>query len=296
VRITAVGDCGVDRYLNLGCDRPGGISLNFAVCARRFHPASASVGVVSALGSDPEAETVRRALTAFGLDACLTTLPGATSLQCIDREPSGEKVFVRYEAGVLADYRMGSREREVIAGSDVLMAVVYAQVEGMFASVMDCPSRGLRAVDFGDLAGVSGGVELVERYADRFHVGFFGLTASEGGLIDWLERFSRRRDRVSVVTLGAQGSLALGGEERRACPAVRVPQIVDTTGAGDTFAAGFLAEYCRTRRVADSLRHGAERAAESIQQVGAFPWPAQFRTRGGSAISEEPDTLAPRGS
>src|SRR5712691_3471086 len=30
VRITAVGDCGVDRYLNLGRDRPGGITLNFA--------------------------------------------------------------------------------------------------------------------------------------------------------------------------------------------------------------------------------------------------------------------------
>ena len=35
MRITAVGDCGADRYLNLGRDRPGGITLNFAANARR---------------------------------------------------------------------------------------------------------------------------------------------------------------------------------------------------------------------------------------------------------------------
>ena len=280
MRITAVGDCGVDRYLNLRWDRPGGISLNFAVCARRLHPASDSVGVVTALGSDPEAEVVRRAIAAFGLEACLTTLPGATSLQCIDREPSGEKVFVRYEPGVLADYRMGPREREVIADSDVLMAAVYSQVEGLFASVMGCPSRGLRAVDFGDLAGVTGGVGLVERYSERFDVGFFGLTVADGDRIDWLERLARRSGRLLVVTLGAEGSLALGSEQRTACPAVPVPRIADTTGAGDSFAAGFLSEYCRTRRVPDSLRCGAEKAAHSIQQVGAFPWPGEPGTRG----------------
>ena len=279
MRITAVGDCGVDRYLTLGWDRPGGISLNFAVCARRLHPASDSVGVVSALGSDPEAAIVRRALAAFGLEACLTTLPGATSLQCIDREPSGEKVFVRYEPGVLAGYRMGAREREIIAGSDALMAVVYSQVEGLFHSVMDCPSRGLRAVDFGDLAGVTGGVGLVERYSERFDVGFFGLTSADGERIDLLERLAWRSGRLLVVTLGAEGGLALGGEQRIACPAVPVPRVVDTTGAGDSFAAGFLFEYCRTRRVAESLRCGAEEAAQSIQQLGAFPWPGEPGTR-----------------
>jgi len=74
------------------------------------------------------------------------------------------------------------------------------------------------------------------------------------------------------VTLGAQGSLALGGERRLACPAVEVPRVVDTTGAGDTFAAGFLREYCASRDAARSLARGAEEAATSVQRVGAFPW------------------------
>jgi sugar/nucleoside kinase (ribokinase family) len=93
VRVTAVGDCGVDRYLDLGRDRPGGITLNFAANARRLFPAGDNVGVVTALGTDSEAGLVRRAIAALGLDACVAEIEGATSIQYIDRHPSGEKIF-----------------------------------------------------------------------------------------------------------------------------------------------------------------------------------------------------------
>jgi sugar/nucleoside kinase (ribokinase family) len=281
VRITGVGDCGVDRYINLGSDRPGGITLNFAVNARHLFPAADRVGVITALGNDPESLLVRRALDAFGLETCLAEREGATSIQYIDQHPSGEKIFVRYEQGVLGDYRVGAREREVIASSDVLMAVVYAQIEGFFHSVMESPSPGLRAVDFGDLQGVTGGVGIVERCLERFHVGFFGLSAADADLIAQLERLARRSGRLLVVTLAAEGSLALGGEKRIACPAVKVPRVVDTTGAGDAFAAGFLREYAGSRRVAESLSRGAECAAEAVQRLGAFPWE-------GEALSPRP--------
>jgi fructoselysine 6-kinase len=272
VRVTAVGDCGVDRYLNLGRDRPGGITLNFAANARRLFPTTDAVGVVTALGTDPEARLVRRAIAVLGLEACVAPRAGATSIQYIDRHPSGEKIFVRYEQGVLGDYRLGVREQEVLARSDVLMAVVYAQIEGFFDSVMQSPSPGLRAVDFGDLSGVTGGVGIVERYREAFHLGFFGLSARDGGVIDALEALARRHRLLLVVTLGGGGSLALGGDRRLACSAVEVARVADTTGAGDTFAAGFLREYSVSRDVARSLARGAEEAAACVQRVGAFPW------------------------
>jgi fermentation-respiration switch protein FrsA (DUF1100 family) len=179
---------------------------------------------------------------------------------------------VGYEQGVLGRYRLGARERDVISRSDVLMAVVYSQIEGFFDSVMDAPSPGLRAVDFGDLAGVTDGAGIVERYRERFHLAFFGLTAADTALIDDLEVRARRQRQLFVVTLGADGSLALGREGRVACPAVAVARVVDTTGAGDTFAAGYLREYCASGDVTRSLARGAEEAAAAIQRVGAFPW------------------------
>jgi sugar/nucleoside kinase (ribokinase family) len=272
MRVTAVGDCGVDRYVNRGYDRPGGITLNFAANARRLFAPDDAVGVVSAVGTDPEARLVRRAVEVLGLEAFLAEREGATSIQYIDQQPSGEKIFVRYEEGVLRDYRVGAEELAVIARSDLLMAVVYAQVEGFFDSVMAAPSAGLRAVDFSDLAGVTGGVSIADRYAGRFHVGFFGLGPGDGAIIDHLDGLARRSGRVIVVTLGADGSLALGGPARLAQPALAVPRIVDTTGAGDAFAAGFLREYSATGRIGASLEAGARSGAEAVQRLGAFPW------------------------
>ncbi|HVQ30868.1 MAG TPA: PfkB family carbohydrate kinase, partial [Vicinamibacteria bacterium] len=110
------------------------------------------------------------------------------------------------------------------------------------------------------------------RYRDRFLIGFFGLRATDEALIVALEALARRQRQLFVVTLGEDGSLALGGEGRLACPAVEVGQVVDTTGAGDTFAAGFLREYWASRDPARSLARGAEEAAGSVQRLGAFPW------------------------
>jgi sugar/nucleoside kinase (ribokinase family) len=115
-------------------------------------------------------------------------------------------------------------------------------------------------------------VGLVERNLDRLHVGFFGLGPGDAAAIDHLEQVARARGRLFVVTLGPAGSVALGPEGRMHQAALPVPHVADTTGAGDTFAAGFLLEYCRSKDVARSLASGARVAASSVQRVGAFPW------------------------
>ena len=74
-----------------------------------------------------------------------------------------------------------------------------------------------------------------------------------------------------VVTRGEQGAIAVSGGERFAVPAEPIGRIVDTTGAGDLFAAGFLAGQVQGRGVEASLRMGAIAAAEVISHYGARP-------------------------
>jgi sugar/nucleoside kinase (ribokinase family) len=74
-----------------------------------------------------------------------------------------------------------------------------------------------------------------------------------------------------VVTLGPDGALAVRGEERFSVAAEPVDRVVDTTGAGDLFAAGFLAGQAQGRSIEDSLRVGAIAAAEVISHYGARP-------------------------
>lgn len=74
-----------------------------------------------------------------------------------------------------------------------------------------------------------------------------------------------------VVTRGAAGSMAIEDGQRAEIPAVPVERVVDTTGAGDLFAAGFLAARCRGHGLQRCLEAGALAAAEIISHFGARP-------------------------
>jgi sugar/nucleoside kinase (ribokinase family) len=74
-----------------------------------------------------------------------------------------------------------------------------------------------------------------------------------------------------VVTRGEMGAVAVQGGKRVDVPAEPVDQIVDTTGAGDLFAAGFLTGHAQGRSLEESLRMGAIAAAEVISHYGARP-------------------------
>ena len=76
---------------------------------------------------------------------------------------------------------------------------------------------------------------------------------------------------VLVVTRSEEGAIAIAAGERAEVGAEPIEQLVDTTGAGDLFASGFLAGQARGLGLEASLRLGAIAAAEVIQHYGARP-------------------------
>ena len=74
-----------------------------------------------------------------------------------------------------------------------------------------------------------------------------------------------------VVTRGEHGAIAFAGGEGVEVPAAPVAKVVDTTGAGDLFAAGFLAARARGHELARCLQTGATAASEIISHFGARP-------------------------
>jgi len=97
-------------------------------------------------------------------------------------------------------------------------------------------------------------------------VALAGADALDGAIAEFAPKVP-----VLVVTRGEEGALAVQGGERVDVPAEAVEKIVDTTGAGDLFASGFLAGMAKGDSLERSLRLGALAAAEVISHYGARP-------------------------
>ena len=80
-----------------------------------------------------------------------------------------------------------------------------------------------------------------------------------------------RAARLAVITRSEKGAVVVKGEERHAVPAQKVARVLDTTGAGDLFAAGFLVGFTRGRPLAECAIMGTIAAAEVIEHYGARP-------------------------
>ena len=81
----------------------------------------------------------------------------------------------------------------------------------------------------------------------------------------------RSHCKVAALTLGARGSMVVSGSEVHTVEAAPVAQVVDTTGAGDMYAAGFLFGYTGGHDLATCGTYGSIAAAEVISHYGARP-------------------------
>jgi sugar/nucleoside kinase (ribokinase family) len=80
-----------------------------------------------------------------------------------------------------------------------------------------------------------------------------------------------KRVSIAAVTRGAAGSLVLSGEERHEIAAAPVAKVIDTTGAGDQYAAGFLFGLAKDRSLGACARLGHLAAGEVISHYGPRP-------------------------
>jgi sugar/nucleoside kinase (ribokinase family) len=111
----------------------------------------------------------------------------------------------------------------------------------------------------------SGSVQIVFANESELH------SLYQTGDFDTAAAQLRAENIVGVVTRSERGSVVVTRDEVLAVPAFPVDRVVDTTGAGDLFAAGFLAGLTKSKNLETCARLGALAAAEIIQHIGARP-------------------------
>jgi len=116
-------------------------------------------------------------------------------------------------------------------------------------------------------------LELVEKDVDI-------LFANEAEIIslyqvssfdEALARVKQKKNRIAAVTRSEKGAVIIGGENVYTVAAERITRLVDTTGAGDLFAAGFLYGLTHGHNLPSAGRIAAICAAEIISHIGARP-------------------------
>jgi len=87
--------------------------------------------------------------------------------------------------------------------------------------------------------------------------------------IDEVIKFSKQLNKLVIVTRGEKGAVAINGDEVFESAIQKNLKIIDLTGAGDLFAAGFLNGYVNKFSIMECLEKGTEMSSKIIQQIGA---------------------------
>jgi fructoselysine 6-kinase len=261
LRIAAVGDNCVDKFLPpVNLSLVGGNAVNVAVqLARLGHEAF----YFGAVGPDADGFRTRQALMANGVGvAHMVERPGKTAHTDIETLPSGDRVFVFEDFGVCAGYKPSD--------ADIAMLETMDHVHIGWLDDGGALRRTLAA------AAVSVSQDISVN-ADPANLGIDGLTVAfgsadgdgervESGAADLLARGAK----VAVVTCGANGSYAATGTAK-ARTGITPVDVVDTTGAGDSFIAGFLSAYISGGSLQEAIECGRDQAALTCAHVGGFP-------------------------
>jgi sugar/nucleoside kinase (ribokinase family) len=208
---------------------------------------------------------------------------GASTARCyVLVTPDGERTMNTY-LGAAQDLRPDDIEADVVAASTILY------LEGYLWDPKNAKDAFVKAAQIAHEAERTVALTLSDAFCvDRWRAEFLHLMrsrtvdlifANEAELHSLYETSDfntavaalRADVGTAVVTRSEKGCLVIGPDGTEAVPAFPVERVVDTTGAGDLFAAGFLSGLARGADDRTCGRLGALAAAEVIQHLGARP-------------------------
>ncbi len=258
MKIVYVGDCGVDDYN--GKLFPGGCALNVVYFANKL---GLKIDLVSCVGNDKNGSIV------LNINNQIHQLTGKTAKQKIKILPSGEKKFVGYYPGILSQFSLSKSDIDFIKQHEILITLYFSQIEHLFKQVTKINFKGNKIVDFMDGTDFRKDVNFVKKYAQWWDVGFFGLSDKDSALVQDLIQLARNMNKLVVITLGSGGSLAVWQSKVYKQQSKPV-SVIDTTGCGDAYLAGFLASWLKHKKIQRAMQVGNELAGAVAQHLGVI--------------------------
>jgi len=262
-----------------GIESSGGSVANSCAVAAQL---GARVAYIGKVADDQLGNVFRHDIKSAGVHfPTPPLLGGAPTARClISVTPDGQRTMNTF-LGACVELGPDAIDADLVADS----AITY--LEGYLFDPPHAQAAFLRAAELAHKAGRRVALSLsdafcVHRHREAFralvrgHVDILFANESEITALyesnNWMDAADHVARDVSIaaLTLGSDGSMIIEGYTRINVPA-HATTVVDTTGAGDAFAAGFLAAHTAHRRLSESAALGSLAAAYAIAQYGARP-------------------------
>jgi len=281
--MTLIDDLQADQLYSrmaAGIEASGGSAANTVAGVASLGGRAAYIGKVA---DDGLGRVFAHDINAIGVSFDVPVLVGgpATARCLINVTPDGQRTMSTF---------LGASTRLTAADVDpkIIESAKIIYLEGYLFDPTDAREAFAKAAGLARASGRLIALTLSDAFVVHRHrnalLGFIDsevdiLLANEAELaalfetddFDAAARALRGRARLAAITRGAQGSVILAGDDLHAVPAAPVQKVVDTTGAGDQYAAGFLYGLAQGRALDVCGRLGSLAAAEVISHYGPRP-------------------------
>ncbi|MGE3953873.1 MAG: PfkB family carbohydrate kinase [Parachlamydiales bacterium] len=274
---------------------PGGSAANMLRgLARLGHPCA----IVGKRGLDPMGEHYVRAMKEVGVGGALTETPTPNTIVLSLVEPCGMRTMRTY-MGASQELQAAELDPEAFKG------IRHLHIEG-YAFYNQRPME--RAIELAKREGATISLDLASfEVVGRFFASIVETLREQVDLVfaNELEAEEITGERceqaveclgewceTAVVMLGRKGGLVKRGSEKIRYSADVVEDPIDTTGAGDLFASGFVSGMLKGRPIEECARAGALAGRAVVQVIGAVipesRWPALLRQMPGGSPAGRP--------
>jgi ribokinase len=234
----------------------GGKGNNQATAAAR---AGAATTFVGAFGDDDNGARLRASLTDSGVRPLVRTCDEPTGTAMITVAPTGENAIV-VNAGANATLTgLTPEERSAIAGADLVLMQLEIPLETVMAAATIASGR--------VVLNAAPAQELPQDLLAK--VDLLVVNEHEAALLGGADHLLTVVPAL-VVTLGAKGALVRTRDTTTEVPGITV-DVVDTTGAGDTFCGALVAALDERKPLDEAVRFATVAAALSVRRAGAVP-------------------------
>jgi sugar/nucleoside kinase (ribokinase family) len=218
----------------------------------------------------------------LGLNFTTTPADGGPQTACclIAVTPDGQRSMNTY-LGAARDFAISDLNEDDIAGSEILY------IEGYLWDAPSAKAASLKAIEIARRAGTKVAFTLSDPFLmGRYRGEFLALlkdldilfaNEDEAMALFEVDEFDdvlqalRPMNKIAALTRSEKGCVIARGAEVHVVDATPVARVIDTTGAGDQFAAGFMYGLTHGKGLADCGHLGALAAAEVISHYGARP-------------------------